>query len=88
VSCLSKISPDEIFVGYKIRRKKDGLFSLGGNTPTWSRYGKTWSSLNAFSNHVAVIREYGKDPLTVYKDCEMVLLGITATQTMESYVRE
>jgi hypothetical protein len=45
---------------FKIYRQSDGLFSPGGRTAdspytNWTKSGKTWSSFNAFKNH---LRQY------------------------------
>lgn len=38
---------------YKIRHKVTGLFSKGGETPSWSKKGKTWSSLGHLKRHIS-----------------------------------
>lgn len=39
---------------YKIRHKETGLFSVGGGTPSWTKLGKTWSSLGTLRSHIAL----------------------------------
>ena len=36
---------------YKIRSKKTGLFSTGGNSVAWSKFGKIWMAKAHLSNH-------------------------------------
>lgn len=37
---------------YKIRRKSDGLFALGGDRAAFGPKGKTWSGLGPLKNHL------------------------------------
>jgi len=37
---------------YKIRDKKTGLFSTGGQNPKWTRNGKAWSSEGSLKSHL------------------------------------
>lgn len=60
---------------YKIRRIKDGLFSKGGKTPTFSKKGKTWSSLGHLKNHMV-----GKSNQK-YSGCEVVKYELKTTAT-------
>lgn len=37
---------------YKIRRLSDGLYSRGGNPPTWSKAGKSWNGAGPLKQHL------------------------------------
>lgn len=39
---------------YKIRNVQTGLFSTGGTSPRWNKRGKTWRSMAAVSQHLAL----------------------------------
>lgn len=52
---------------YKIRRK-DGLFSTGGTTPSFTKKGKVWRQRGHVSNHLAQMHR----PESTYCDCELV----------------
>lgn len=39
---------------YKIRNKRTDLFSTGGAVPHWNKRGKTWRSLRALNQHLAL----------------------------------
>jgi len=41
----STFTPQPKAIGFKIRRKSDGLFSTGGRYVSWSKHGKVWSSI-------------------------------------------
>lgn len=45
---------------YKIRRIHDGLYSLGGVTPKFSKSGKRWN-MSGLKNHFNLINEYNKN---------------------------
>lgn len=40
---------------YRIRRKKDGLFSMGGSCPKFSKKGKIWQGLGPLKNHLNLV---------------------------------
>lgn len=63
---------------FKIRRKTDGLFSMGGSNPSFNKKGKTWTGKGHITNHVRQLdRRWGKpDP---YEDCELVTCEIVIT---------
>lgn len=73
---------------YKIRRKVDSRFSSGGLTPSFTKRGKAWTSLQALKGHLALLAEYShyhpdyKAPSKIYADCEIVVLEVKATNTM------
>jgi hypothetical protein len=54
---------------YKIRRKKDGQFSVGGIYPTWAEHGVRWPSLFQLRAHID--EALRRDP-KIYLDCEVV----------------
>jgi hypothetical protein len=64
---------------YKIRRKSDGLFSLGGSSPMFNGKGKSWSKLHHITTHLGALCSYIDD--TIYKECEVVEFEITETET-------
>jgi len=37
---------------FKIRHKKTGMFSNGGENPTWSKNGKTWEGIGPLRLHL------------------------------------
>ena len=41
---------------FKIRRKSDGLFSTGGQTPSFQKGGKVWDTLNQLKKHIALVK--------------------------------
>ena len=60
---------------FKIRSRKSGLFSLGGERPRWSKTGKTWNTKGALTNHLVLLNR------TVdrkkYENCEVVEFSTT-----------
>lgn len=38
---------------YKIRHRETGLYSTGGQWPSWTRSGKTWTTLGTLRSHLA-----------------------------------
>jgi uncharacterized protein (TIGR02996 family) len=70
-------------VYYKIRRKKDGLFSTGnksGSSMGWSEGGKMWRRLTDLEAHMRMIGHdtYGG---TKWKDVEVVFFEVRITFT-------
>lgn len=70
---------------YKIRRKSDGLFSTGGQYPSFTTKGKFWANKSGLHNHLNMnpvtytyhppIGPFGGNPTTThdaYADCEIV----------------
>lgn len=85
-------------IGYKIRRRSDGLYSAGGGNPMWTQAGKTWAGLNQLHNHFAIVQEvqgyshrrHGGDPepdfvAEVYADCEIVVLAEVGTEDLSTH---
>jgi hypothetical protein len=42
---------------YKIRDRRTGLYSKGGDTPSWSKTGKTWTTMGGLMNHLGYFRK-------------------------------
>ncbi len=57
---------------YKIRNK-EGLFSNGGATPKFKKWGKCWVGIGPLKNHLAMLIEY--KVIKIYKECEVVKLS-------------
>lgn len=60
---------------FRIRRKSDGLFSAGGNSPKFDEEGKVWRARNHVTSHMTQIGKQYYDPKTkddYYRDCEVV----------------
>lgn len=76
---------------YKIRRKTDNLFSMGGSRPSFNKKGKTWTGKGHITNHVHQLDKKcyrtGKkiDP---YADCEIVTceMVIIDQEDMQDYM--
>lgn len=60
---------------YKIRRKGDGLFSMGGMSPYFKKTGKIWKRRADLSNHLNLL--YNKN---VYNDCEIITYELVEQQ--------
>jgi hypothetical protein len=66
---------------YKIRRKSTGLFSSGGSSVSWSKNGKTWSTLAGVSGHLAMFigRQYTSSwhhSQVLWNDVEIVVYEV------------
>lgn len=48
---------------YKIRRRKDGLFSSGGMEVRFGKTGKTWTSQANLNGHITLMQKWRKDLL-------------------------
>lgn len=74
---------------YKIRRKSDGKFSLGGTFPLFNTIGKSWSKA-ALGSHLTLVDQanfYGhklehRTVESVYEDCEIVECAISEVSTV------
>ena len=62
---------------YRIRRRADGLFSMGGTTPHWNKTGKVWKTKGALSNHLNIVWRRG----SVYANCDIVTYELTETES-------
>jgi len=61
---------------YKIRRKSDGLYSIGGTNPKFDPIGKYWNTELYVKNHIRGIES------KIYDDCELV--GVEVSQKIIS----
>lgn len=43
---------------YKVRDLSTGLYSNGGNNPTWSKNGKVWRTLGSLKIHIRYHEKY------------------------------
>jgi len=66
---------------YKIRRE-DGLFSMGGSTPSFNKTGKIWKQKGHLTSHFSQLwrgtGSFNRDH--VYKDCEIVPYELSEVQ--------
>ena len=73
---------------YRIRRRADGLFSMGGTTPRWNKTGKVWKTKGALSNHLNLV--WRKE--SVYANCDIVTYELTETEadvvTLDQWLEE
>lgn len=70
---------------YKIRRKKDGWFSLGGNPPRFGKTGKVWKRKSDLSCHIGI---QSSRHINQYDDnCEIVIYETieTSTQSIKTF---
>lgn len=71
---------------YKIRRKSDGLFSMGGTTPRFNKLGKIWKQKNHLTNHLQQVSQ------KYYEDCVLVAYEISEVENtvinLENYLAE
>ena len=49
---------------FKIRSKTTGLFSTGGQSPGWSKKGKTWNMRGHISTHLSGLYRTGRETYT------------------------
>jgi len=64
---------------FKIKRKSDGLFSMGGSSPRFNKTGKIWKQKGHLTNHlnqlwngVGTYRTSHHGSVHVYSDCEII----------------
>jgi len=57
---------------YKIRRKSDGLYSTGGQYPSFNHTGKIWRRRNHVTGHLNWVRSMPH----VYQDCDLVTFEV------------
>ena len=76
---------------YKIRRRSDGLFSIGGSWPRFNKFGKVWSNKGPLHNHIRLTTYYDSiNGEPVYKDCDIIeyeLKELKTTNAMD-YIYE
>jgi len=80
-----------IDIVYKIRRKSDGLFSMGGSNPHFNKTGKIWKQKGHLTNH---LNQMWNDNIKVRysRECEIVLYEIIEKEigemTIGQYLNE
>jgi len=77
---------------YRIRRKSDGLFSTGGNRPSFTVKGKVWNNKGGLHAHLNMnpkkwvatapgpFGEYRSAQRDAYEGCELVEFEIVETE--------
>jgi len=82
---------------YKIRRKSDGLFSMGGGSPKFNKTGKIWRKRSHLTSHLNCVgwwnpRNRILETSLHYKDCDIVLFELTEKEidkmTIQEYLDE
>jgi len=68
---------------YKIRNKKTGQFSMGSDCPYFNSLGKVWKRKQDLASHFRMVGDYDRDIMSVYKDCEIVVLEVVEKETLE-----
>lgn len=63
---------------YKIRRKVDGLFSMGGSWPRFNKGGKIWKQKGHLTSHLNIVADQRQEK--AYEDCELVMYELTETE--------
>lgn len=58
---------------YKIRNKKNGLFSTGSINYSWNKHGKIWTEIRFLRLHLNLIKSYKKEYLD---DIEIVIYEV------------
>lgn len=68
---------------YKIRRRRDGLYSTGGQWPNFHKVGKTWSKLGHIKAYLnCFFATNGKPSIEwPYEDCDVVEFGLVEVAT-------
>jgi hypothetical protein len=70
---------------YKIRHKITGLFSRGGETPYWSKKGKTWNSFGHLKAHLRAVSDYRYNTQNI-KDLEnWEIIEIEVTENSKAF---
>lgn len=77
----------EIEYYFRIRRKRDGLYSGGGMSPFFSDKGKTWRTLGALSSHLSQFKgRWGGPRENPYMGCVVVKQKVvTYTETQKDF---
>lgn len=57
---------------FLIRNKTTGLYSTGGNYPSWKKNGKVWTSRGALSGHFAICAR----ARAFYADAEILMVNV------------
>lgn len=77
------MTQDNVF--YKIQNPKTGLFSTGGNEPTWSKVGKTWASKAHLNSHITGLSAKGR---STYLTAQAVMVECVTTVMTETPVTQ
>ena len=79
---------------YKIRRRSDGLFSMGGSTPRFTEGGKIWKKKSHLTSHLNQVGGWHRqrEASIIYSDCDIVLFELTEKEidkmTIQEYLEE
>lgn len=65
---------------YKIRRKSDGLFSMGGTSPHFNKKGKIWKQRGHLTSHINQLWS-AKECKMYIDECEVVTYELVETET-------
>ena len=66
---------------YKIRHKETGLYSKGGSYPSWSKKGKTWSTLGHLKRHIACVVDCRYHKMNDMVNWEILEIDVSETLT-------
>lgn len=81
------VKENVVKMAYMIQRKSDGLFSNGGQYPSFKKNGKVWSTMGGLKNHLHQFHDYnGELPhyrTFPYKDCRIVALKSVITELVD-----
>jgi hypothetical protein len=61
---------------FKIKHKETGLYSKGGQWPTWSKKGKTWNSLGHLKTHIQNVMDFRRTKLEEFAKWEIIEIEI------------
>ena len=65
---------------YKIRRKLDGMFSTGGTSPGFTKFGKIWKQRGHLTSHLNQFAQSWSRNSQVYDNCELVTFELSETE--------
>lgn len=68
---------------YKIRSKKTGEYSMGGNDVSWGRDGKMWKARGPLSNHFSQLTAEGRKQ---YREHDAELLHLEVVEVPLSII--
>jgi hypothetical protein len=60
---------------YRIRRRRDGLFSTGGHYPRWTKTGKSWTKIGYLRRHIAEVSATRSQ--MIYDECDVIEYTMT-----------
>jgi hypothetical protein len=67
---------------YRIRCRNTGLFSNGGETPRWGKFGKVWRGSGALRNHLRIVWKDFRGELPV--EWEVVEYELVESRTVSA----